>query len=49
MHFTAIPEIFGQSNRGPVFTAGHLIFTAILAKGHVCTQVKTRDVVKVLI
>lgn len=40
MHFTAIPEILGQSNRGPVFTAGH---------DHVCKQVKTRDVVKVLI
>lgn len=33
MHFTAIPEILGQSNRGPVFTAGHLIFTAVLAEG----------------
>lgn len=31
MHFTAIPEILGQSNRGPVFTAGHLTFTAVLA------------------
>lgn len=33
MHFTAIPEILGQSNRGPLFTAGHLIFTAVLAEG----------------
>lgn len=31
MHFTAIPEILGQSNHGPLFTAGHLIFTAVLA------------------